>query len=56
VASTRNLPGNKGRPARVADNLTAISEPTVGVVVISRATFECGKEPSGSVKDWLNDY
>jgi hypothetical protein len=25
--STRNLPGGKGRPARKADNLTAISEP-----------------------------
>jgi hypothetical protein len=27
--STRNLPGGKGRPARRADNLTAICEPTV---------------------------
>jgi hypothetical protein len=27
--STRNLPGCKGRPARKADNLTAICEPTV---------------------------
>jgi hypothetical protein len=27
--STRNLPGGKGRPARKADNLTAIYEPTV---------------------------
>jgi hypothetical protein len=27
--STRNLPGDKGRPARKADNLTAICEPTV---------------------------
>jgi hypothetical protein len=28
--STRNLPGGKGgRPARKADNLTAICEPTV---------------------------
>jgi hypothetical protein len=27
--STRNLPGSKGRPARKADNLTAICEPTV---------------------------
>jgi hypothetical protein len=27
--STRNLPGGKGRPARKADNLTAISEPIV---------------------------
>jgi hypothetical protein len=27
--STRNLPENKGRPARKADNLTAICEPTV---------------------------
>jgi hypothetical protein len=27
--STRNLPGNEGRPARKADNLTAISEPIV---------------------------
>jgi hypothetical protein len=26
--STRNLPGGKGRPARKADNLTAICEPT----------------------------
>jgi hypothetical protein len=25
--STRNLPGSKGRPARLADNLTAICEP-----------------------------
>jgi hypothetical protein len=25
--STRNLPGGKGRPARKADNLTAIYEP-----------------------------
>jgi hypothetical protein len=25
--STRNLPGGKGRPARKADNLTAICEP-----------------------------
>jgi hypothetical protein len=25
--STRNLPGGKGRPARTADNLTAICEP-----------------------------
>jgi hypothetical protein len=25
--STRNLPGSKGRPARNADNLTAICEP-----------------------------
>jgi hypothetical protein len=25
--STRNLPGSKGRPAREADNLTAICEP-----------------------------
>jgi hypothetical protein len=25
--STRNLPGSKGRPARKADNLTAICEP-----------------------------
>jgi hypothetical protein len=24
--STRNLPGGKGRPARKADNLTAINE------------------------------
>jgi hypothetical protein len=27
--STRNLPGGKGRPARKADNLTAICEPSV---------------------------
>jgi hypothetical protein len=27
--STRKLPGGKGRPARKADNLTAICEPTV---------------------------
>jgi hypothetical protein len=27
--STRNLPGVKGLPARMADNLTAISEPIV---------------------------
>jgi hypothetical protein len=27
--STRNLPGDKGWPARKADNLTAISEPIV---------------------------
>jgi hypothetical protein len=27
--NTRNLPGVKGRPARGADNLTAICEPTV---------------------------
>jgi hypothetical protein len=25
--STKNLPGCKGRPAREADNLTAISDP-----------------------------
>jgi hypothetical protein len=27
--STRNLPGGKGRPAREADDLTAICEPIV---------------------------
>jgi hypothetical protein len=27
--SARNLPGGKGRPARKADNLTDICEPTV---------------------------
>jgi hypothetical protein len=27
--STRNLPGGKGRPARKAENLTAICEPIV---------------------------
>jgi hypothetical protein len=27
--STMNLPGGKGQPARKADNLTAICEPTV---------------------------
>jgi hypothetical protein len=27
--STRNLAGDKGRPARKADNLTAICEPIV---------------------------
>jgi hypothetical protein len=27
--STRNLQGDKGRPARKADNLTAICEPIV---------------------------
>jgi hypothetical protein len=27
--STRNLPGGKGRPARGADNLSAICEPIV---------------------------
>jgi hypothetical protein len=27
--STRNIPGGKGRPARKADNLTAICEPIV---------------------------
>jgi hypothetical protein len=27
--STRNFPGGKGRPARVADNLTAFCEPIV---------------------------
>jgi hypothetical protein len=27
--STRNLPGNKGRPARKAGNLTAMCEPIV---------------------------
>jgi hypothetical protein len=27
--STKNLPGGEGRPARKADNLTAICEPTV---------------------------
>jgi hypothetical protein len=27
--STRSLPGGKGRPARKADNLTAICEPIV---------------------------
>jgi hypothetical protein len=27
--STRNCPGGKGRPARKADNLTAICEPIV---------------------------
>jgi hypothetical protein len=26
--STKNLPGGKGRPARKADNITAIYEPT----------------------------
>jgi hypothetical protein len=26
---TRNLPGGKGRPVRMADNLTAIYEPIV---------------------------
>jgi hypothetical protein len=29
VMSTRNLPWGKGRPARKADNLTTIYEPTV---------------------------
>jgi hypothetical protein len=28
--STRDLPGAEGRPARKADNPTAICEPTVG--------------------------
>jgi hypothetical protein len=27
--STKNLPGGKGRPARMADNLTAICEPII---------------------------
>jgi hypothetical protein len=27
--STRNIPGGKGRPARKADNLTAVCEPNV---------------------------
>jgi hypothetical protein len=27
--STGNLPGGKGQPARKADNLTAIREPTI---------------------------
>jgi hypothetical protein len=27
--STRNLPGGKGQPARKADNLTGIYEPTI---------------------------
>jgi hypothetical protein len=27
--STRNLPGDKGRPARKADNLIAICEPII---------------------------
>jgi hypothetical protein len=27
--STRNIPGGEGRPARKADNLTAICEPIV---------------------------
>jgi hypothetical protein len=27
--STRNIPGGKGRPARKADNLTAMCEPIV---------------------------
>jgi hypothetical protein len=27
--STRNLPGDKGRPARKADNLASICEPIV---------------------------
>jgi hypothetical protein len=27
--STKNVPGGKGRPARKADNLTAIYEPIV---------------------------
>jgi hypothetical protein len=27
--STRKIPGSKGRPARKADNLTAICEPSV---------------------------
>jgi hypothetical protein len=27
--STRNIPGGKGRPARKADNLTAICEPII---------------------------
>jgi hypothetical protein len=27
--SNRNIPGGKGRPARKADNLTAICEPTL---------------------------
>jgi hypothetical protein len=27
--STRNIPGGKGRPARKADNLTAVCEPIV---------------------------
>jgi hypothetical protein len=27
--STKNIPGDKGRPARKADNLTAICDPTV---------------------------
>jgi hypothetical protein len=27
--NTRNIPGGKGRPARKADNLTAICEPIV---------------------------
>jgi hypothetical protein len=34
--STRNLPGGKGRPARKADNLTAIYEPTVKKMCESR--------------------
>jgi hypothetical protein len=30
--STRNLPGGKGRPARKADNLTAVCEPIVWIM------------------------
>jgi hypothetical protein len=34
--STRNIPGGKGRPARKADDLTAICEPIVQKMWIQR--------------------
>jgi hypothetical protein len=37
--STRNLPGSKGRPARKADNLTAICEPNIYRKNVGASTF-----------------
>jgi hypothetical protein len=41
--STRNIPGGKGRPARKADNLTAICEP----IVIENVGASASHNPMG---------
>jgi hypothetical protein len=41
--STRNLPSGKGRPARGADNLTAVCE----LIVLEKVEFSTSHNPMG---------
>jgi hypothetical protein len=48
--STRKIPGGKRRPARKADNLTAICEPPVGPALILKSSYNKTRQKDADIQ------